>query len=621
MNALTSSRWTVLGLGLLLLALAAPQPAGAQTLNACSARKKDCVAKKAAALLNCHVKAEKKGLALDPICVQKAEDKFDGGADPAKGCFAKLEAKYGASCLTSGDTATMEAKIDAFVLDAVTDVDPGYPVTIQNTCSAGKKNCVRNKVKALLKCHAKAEKKGLPLDPSCVQKAEDKFDGGFDPQKGCFEKLEQKEDLAKPATVCPTHDDTAALEAKVDAFVLDAVCTLDTAFSGCAPICGNGFVNPGEECDGVKDWLCPGRCLPPAVVPGDPECRCAVDPTPVTAGGAHQGLVRPVEGGYSAINSVYATCLWNAGFIATGTLGAVVFAGASPHILSNSHVLGRQSDADAATSDDPVDCLGTPETLAGEPAMQPGTLDGGVLVVDDVGVLPAIVGAGAPPSLDPYEPICLPAGFCPGVFGFPLNLVNGMPGFVDGFTQNCMDAAIALLTLPPAIPAVGLASVLDIGLNATFGPPLGPPSCRDLDVDGSLVNRIVKKSGRTTGLTWGRITGVVDALVSAEAGICSVPSGNAGEDCLVDADCPVPVPGACVIARTGYGVPFGSSALYVNQIRIVDLVGSFSAGGDSGSVVFLGAGNSPVGLLFAGAPGSTIANPIRPVLARFGVTF
>lgn len=60
-------------------------------------------------------------------------------------------------------------------------------------------------------------------------------------------------------------------------------------------------------------------------------------------------------------------------------------------------------------------------------------------------------------------------------------------------------------------------------------------------------------------------------------------------------------------------------ARFVNQIVIT---GSFSAGGDSGSLVVLEKGKDarqPVGLLFAGSSSTTIANPIDAVLSRFGV--
>jgi hypothetical protein len=67
-----------------------------------------------------------------------------------------------------------------------------------------------------------------------------------------------------------------------------------------------------------------------------------------------------------------------------------------------------------------------------------------------------------------------------------------------------------------------------------------------------------------------------------------------------------------------YGLP--GFARFVNQIIITP--GSFSAGGDSGSLIVVQKGSDerkPVGLLFAGSNTLTIANPIDPVLDRFGV--
>ncbi len=208
--------------------------ADAQTLNKCSSKKKLCVAKKMACLLKCHAKAEKTGLPVDANCTQKCMTKFDGGVTPAKGCFEKLEDKNpplsATACLTFDDTAALEAKIDAFVLDVVQEVDPAFPAPVLNKCSSGKKKCVSKKTKALLKCHAKAEKKGLVVDPVCIQKAHDKFDGGADPTKGCFEKLENK-----VPNDCVTFDDTAAAEAKVDAFVFDVVSEVDPNFATPTP--------------------------------------------------------------------------------------------------------------------------------------------------------------------------------------------------------------------------------------------------------------------------------------------------------------------------------------------------------------------------------------------------
>ena len=150
---------------LVSLALAAPAHA---TLNACTAAKKLCVAKKAAALLKCHSKNEKPPGGLDPVkfaaCIQKAQDKFDGGANPFKGCFAKLEAKFGpANCVTSGDTAALEQMTDDWVNAVVCALDPAggtCPATPTPTptstpaCSAIGQSCATASQCCSLACSA-----------------------------------------------------------------------------------------------------------------------------------------------------------------------------------------------------------------------------------------------------------------------------------------------------------------------------------------------------------------------------------------------------------------------------------------------------------------------------------
>jgi hypothetical protein len=95
------------------------------------------------------------------------------------------------------------------------------------------------------------------------------------------------------------------------------------------------------------------------------------------------------------------------------------------------------------------------------------------------------------------------------------------------------------------------------------------------------VGLAVKKQGRTTGLTTGEVSGI-NATVT-------VSYGSVG------------------------------TARFVNQIVITP--GTFSAGGDSGSLIVTADENkNPVGLLFAGSDTHTIANPIGLVLDNFGVT-
>jgi hypothetical protein len=139
--------------------------------------------------------------------------------------------------------------------------------------------------------------------------------------------------------------------------------------------------------------------------------------------------------------------------------------------------------------------------------------------------------------------------------------------YIDFSTSasNVIDAAIARSS-----PAV-------LG-NATPADGYGVPKSVPVD---AVPGMRVMKYGRTTGQTTGRI----DAI-------------NA-------------------IVNVGYDV---GVARFVRQIVIRG--GSFSAGGDSGSLIVVQGGRdarSPVGLLFAGGAGVTIANPIGDVLARFSV--
>ncbi|MSR20095.1 MAG: hypothetical protein EXR91_03845 [Gemmatimonadetes bacterium] len=137
---------------------------------------------------------------------------------------------------------------------------------------------------------------------------------------------------------------------------------------------------------------------------------------------------------------------------------------------------------------------------------------------------------------------------------------------LSGCAPNQIDAALALTTpdeLGSATPEGGYGSPRTRTVEATLG----------LEV---------QKYGRTTGLTVGRVTGIHATI------------------------------------DVGYR---NGSARFEEQIVISGT--GFSAGGDSGSLivtkgVLLG-DRRPVGLLFAGATATTLANPIDFVLDRFGV--
>jgi len=216
--------------------------------------------------------------------------------------------------------------------------------------------------------------------------------------------------------------------------------------------------------------------------------------------------------------------------ITAGTIGCrVKDTAGNVYALSNNHVYANENDA-----------------TIGDAVIQPGALDGGVNPDDKIG------------TLADFEPIV-----------FYDNAYPPIP-----IPTNTMDAAIALSStglLGKTTPSDGYGTPKSTTASALFN-----------------INASVKKYGRTTGLTKGKIwaaNGTVDVV---------------------------------------YGP--GKTARFVGQIIITP--GTFSAGGDSGSLVVMDAGKGrnpsddrkPVGLLFAGSSMHTIACPINLVLTRFSVS-
>lgn len=214
----------------------------------------------------------------------------------------------------------------------------------------------------------------------------------------------------------------------------------------------------------------------------------------------------------------------SAAFCCSGTLGSLVQNAATQFILSNNHVLARTNQA-----------------AIGEDIIQPGLID--------------------------QDPVCSKDATdgVADLFAFvKISFKNG--------TTNTVDAAIAQARTG-AVDMGG--SILDIRQVSSFA------------VIPAL-EMAVKKSGRTTGLTTGKIK-----------------SNNVTADVLYSKQC-------------GVG---SQKARFVNQISITSET-SFSKGGDSGSLVVEDVATCPraVGLLFAGSSSITLANPISDVLSAFGVS-
>ena len=164
-----------------------------------------------------------------------------------------------------------------------------------------------------------------------------------------------------------------------------------------------------------------------------------------------------------------------------------------------------------------------------------------------------------------------PGPFDGGTSADQIGTLADFEEIVMGGASNTMDAAVAL---------VNGADLLGRTPDDAYGAP------GTSVYTGGLLNKGVQKYGRTTGLTTGTVS-----ETNLTVSVCYVPRGMF----------------SCAEAAT-----------FTGQIGITP--GTFSAGGDSGSLIVTNdASKDLVGLLFAGSSTRTIANPIAPVLDRFGV--
>lgn len=225
--------------------------------------------------------------------------------------------------------------------------------------------------------------------------------------------------------------------------------------------------------------------------------------------------------------------------ITAGTLGCLVQRDGEQFILSNNHVLAN-----------------TNAGRKGDPIIQPGRHDGGTLN-DQIATLEDFV----PIDFGTEPASCPIASAVERLTNWAARLLGSkyrVAAFQQTLATNYVDAAIAR----PLAPACVTDSILEIGVPKGAGKAtLGTP---------------VRKSGRTTGFTTGKII-QVHATVQ-------VNYGN------------------------------GKVALFEEQL----MAGAMSAGGDSGSVV-LDEDDYVVGLLFAGSDATTIINPIHFVLDALDV--
>jgi hypothetical protein len=213
-----------------------------------------------------------------------------------------------------------------------------------------------------------------------------------------------------------------------------------------------------------------------------------------------------------------------------------------------------------------------PGLSVAHPSVTAGTLGGFVRLAGGLAVLSNNHVLAASDGASLGDPVLQPG---PADGGTDADRIGSLTAF-ERFASvgvNLVDAAVALLddgvdADPGDVPGGGLTGSI--------------PGSLDIDPD-----ELVEKVGRTTGHTRGRIT-------------------------AVEVD--------------GVAVEYDEGVVHTfdDQIEISGATGAFSAGGDSGSVIWRSRDRAPLCLLFAGSSaggpdgaGVTFANPLATVLTAF----
>jgi hypothetical protein len=155
-------------------------------------------------------------------------------------------------------------------------------------------------------------------------------------------------------------------------------------------------------------------------------------------------------------------------------------------------------------------------------------------------------------------------------------------GILCGPAPSNVDAAIAQI-VPATVDTTG--AILDLAPNPGSTSIGAAPPSSTLAVPSAVLaaNTRVAKSGRSTGLTCSTLQSINTTVTVTYTATC--------------------------------GGPNSFTAVFSNQLMING--GTFSATGDSGSLVVTADAARPLGLLYGGNSTSTSANPIGDVLAAF----
>jgi hypothetical protein len=203
----------------------------ATTANRCAAIKLKATGKKAKTKLGCHGKAARRGVAVDPSCLAKAEARFAA-------LFAAADGDP--TCFTTNDAGAIETRVDQLVADVVTAL-PTEPGTTTSTTTASTSTT------------------GTPVCGNGIREGSEQCDTTADPEfcfdrTGCFPAGSPQQ-----CECCTMPGQTSQLTFNPD---------LDVCCDGSSP-------EPG----GPNHYLCPGTCNSSQF----PTCGGSCDVTTVCA--------------------------------------------------------------------------------------------------------------------------------------------------------------------------------------------------------------------------------------------------------------------------------------------------------------------------------------------------
>jgi hypothetical protein len=145
-----------------------PPPTTTTTRSKCTSKELAVGAKNARAKLKCYSTGVSNGVAVESTCLAQADDKFAASYDRA------IEVQ---DCLNGTDAVTVGDEVDTFLDDVLGSLTGGS--TARSRCTAKELTAAGKKVVRTVTCHSQALRKGLPVDPGCLARAEMRYSESF----------------------------------------------------------------------------------------------------------------------------------------------------------------------------------------------------------------------------------------------------------------------------------------------------------------------------------------------------------------------------------------------------------------------------------------------------------